>query len=424
MLILSLSFIVSSSILFGDSKSRNLFSSVDFLISNSPYYNYKYVRGFMSFNSDNWSIISEPSVIEKTVGKQLLGTDFSRLGVNGIFTQAYIKFTSMNWSFMLGRKKISIDNGIKNSIIHNFQFPAYDQFRFNLNFKKVSGQFFVGQLGSEKWEQKRIKRFIAGHDLSFSRLNDRLTLIIGEQVIFTGENRSVDLMYLNPLIPYISIHPDGDDLSINNFNNDNFMIYIVSIYKHNKNISFYGEIIIDDFQYREDPVQNMLGWKLGLKGELLFIDSILKWLIDYTKIDSWTYIHSDRGQFTTWQNRGHSIGYPFGGDLQSLRFQANSWIKQDILKISIEYIWMEKGSNSIQTKSANFNTLFDLYPTPPVKVFHMFESSLTYNIKFASLKTGYTNIPFPYEIANGLIEKLKLGFFFNLDIKHEFDIAI
>ena len=110
--------------------------------------------------------------------------------------------------------------------------------------------------------------------------------------------------------------------------------------------------------------------------------------------------------------------------MQSLRFQANSWIKQDILKISIEYIWMEKGSNSIQTKSANFNTLFDLYPTPPVKVFHMFESSLTYNIKFASLKTGYTNIPFPYEIANGLIEKLKLGFFFNLDIKHEFDIAI
>ena len=102
--------------------------------------------------------------------------------------------------------------------------------------------------------------------------------------------------------------------------------------------------------------------------------------------------------------------------------QTDSWLKEDKLWINVEYTWLEKGSNTLQTKSANFNTLSDLFPYPPVKVFHLFESSITYHAKYASLQTGYTNIPFPYEIANGLIEELKGGLFFNLRLKLGFDI--
>ena len=88
----------------------------------------------------------------------------------------------------------------------------------------------------------------------------------------------------------------------------------------------------------------------------------------------------------------------------------------------MEYTWLEKGSNKIHTKSANSGTLYDPFPYPPVKVFHMFESSITYHTKYALLQTGYTNIPFPYEIANGLIDELKGGMFFNLQLKLGFDI--
>ena len=90
----------------------------------------------------------------------------------------------------------------------------------------------------------------------------------------------------------------------------------------------------------------------------------------------------------------------------------------------MEYIWLEKGSNNIQTQSANSGTLSDPFPYPPVKIFHMFESSITYYTKYASLQTGYTNIPFPYEIANGFIEELKGGLFFNLQLKLGFDINL
>jgi hypothetical protein len=200
------------------------------------------------------------------------------------------------------------------------------------------------------------------------------------------------------------------------------MIFFTAHYKLSQIMNFTCELIVDDFQYRDDPVQGMLGWKLGADGTLPIANYIINWESEYTEIDSWTYIHSGRGQFTTWQNRGHAIGYPYGGDLRSYRFQADTWLNKDKFWLNMEYTWLEKGNNNIQTQSANSGTLSDPFPYPPVKVFHMFESSVTYHSKYALLQTGYTNIPFSYDIANGLIDEVKGGLFFNLQLKLEFDI--
>ena len=180
-----------------DNRIQNFSSSVNILYSNLPYYSYKKFNGFISFNNSNWTINSEPTIIEESVGRQILGTDFSRLGLHGRFKQAYIQYRALNWSILLGRGKIPFDKKNTNSIIHNTQFPTYDQFRFSLQFYKFSGQFFAGQLGSEKWGQKRIKRFISGHSLTTSAINNKLELTIGELVIYTGENRSIELFYLD-----------------------------------------------------------------------------------------------------------------------------------------------------------------------------------------------------------------------------------
>ena len=92
-----------------DDPIQNFSSSVNILYSNFPYYNYKNISGFISFNNSNWTIILEPTVVEESVGRQILGTDFSRLGMNGRFTQAYIQYNGNNWSILLGRKKTSFD---------------------------------------------------------------------------------------------------------------------------------------------------------------------------------------------------------------------------------------------------------------------------------------------------------------------------
>jgi len=281
---------------------------------------------------------------------------------------------------------------------------------------------FAGQLSANVEHNDRITRLISSHKLKMKLFSQKLLLGFGEQIIYTGKSRNIELFYNNPFVPYMFGQIDHEDLSVVGINNDNYMLFFYGELDLMKNISAYWELIVDDYQYNPDPVQDMLGWKIGVTGMLSIANYSLNWESDYTQIDSWTYLHS--GQFTTWQNRGHAICYPYGGDLRSFRLQADSWLNKDKIWFHIKYTWLEKGSNTIQTQSANLNTLSDPFPYPPVKIFHMFESSITYYTKFASFQTGYTSIPFSYEIANGLIDELKGGLFFTLQLKLEVDINL
>ena len=45
------------------------------------------------------------------------------------------------------------------------------------------------------------------------------------------------------------------------------MIFVSGRYLPKNNYSFYWEFILDDYQYNDTNVQNMLGWKLSFVGE-------------------------------------------------------------------------------------------------------------------------------------------------------------
>jgi hypothetical protein len=117
------------------------------------------------------------------------------------------------------------------------------------------------------------------------------------------------------------------------------------------------------------------------------------------------------------------LGYKYGPDLNSFHVQADIQINKS-LSVNMEANWLEKGANNINSEWGNNNTLDDPFPSKPVKVFHLFEVSVLYNTKYFSLKTGYTNKPFPYEIANGLIDELKGGFFLSAALHYQMDINL
>ena len=85
---------------------------------------------------------------------------------------------------------------------------------------------------------------------------------------------------------------------------------------------------------------------------------------------------------------------------------------------------LEKGANNITTPWNNVGALDDPFPSEPVKVFNLFEASILYKTKYVSVQTGYTNKPFPYEIANGLIDKLQGGAFISLGLHLNIDKKI
>ena len=73
-----------------------------------------------------------------------------------------------------------------------------------------------------------------------------------------------------------------------NVNNDKYLLFFYGELDLIKNISAYWELIVDDYQYNPDPVQDMLGWKIGLTSKLSIVNYRLNWESDYSQIDSGT----------------------------------------------------------------------------------------------------------------------------------------
>jgi len=361
-------------------------------------------------------------IVSKNVGESMLGTQFSRIGLQGRFTHSFVQYQKDNLMLYLGRSPLIWGQSDTYSIIQSGSLATYDRFHFKVSIGNLSGEIFTGQLGSEKIDNVRITRRIGGHRLNGKFLQNKLEVQIGEQIIYTGVNRNIELFYLNPAVPYVFAAYDGDDLNTNDYNNDNGMIFVNSRFHFRNNKSLYFEFILDDFQVDNNQTQDMLGYKFGINGKTKFSTNTIDWVVEYTEIDSWTYIH--HGQFTTWQNRGHTIGYPYGPDLRSFYIHANTWLKKEKIKFNIEYTLLEKGANNINSEWGNNDTLDDPFPSKPVKTFHLLEASILYKTKYATLQTGYTNKPFPYEIANGLIDELKGGFFLSAGLHYQMDINL
>ena len=394
----------------------------------NPYYVYNTYKGNFQLIDDGWYIDINPFVTNENVGKQLLGTNFSRLGLKGRFNKAYISYKNNNgFELFCGRFPIILGYNDGYSIIQSGSSPNYDKIKLRLNLGILDGTFVIGQLGSERFNNKRIRRLLGIHKFSFNFFDDKFVFEIGEQIIYTGENRSVELFYLNPFIPYIFATYEYDDLTVRetdgkDYNNDNVMIFLYGHYYVKKTFSLFFEFLLDDYQIHNYPLQDMLGWRIGINSSLKIADYNINWRSNLTEIDSWTYIH--HGQFTTWQDRGHPIGYPLGNDLRSLTFKVESRKRNDNISLRLEFSRLEKGHRNINEQWANIDNISDSFPSTPVKVFNLFESSIIYNLEYAVFEVGYTNIPFSYEIANGLIDELKNGLFFNLQLNLGFDFIL
>lgn len=393
---------------------------ISLINKTDPYYSYKMLNGNIKIEHDHWTFFAQPMLVSSDVGKQLMGTTFKRFGMHGRFTHSWLQYQNENFQFFLGRAPLEWGQGGKYSIIQSGSLATCDRVELQVKMNNLTGEVFTGQLGYEKTNDSRITRYIAGHRMIGRFWNDRLELQAGEQIIYTGENRSIELFYLNPAVPYVFAAFDGDDLNYG-ANNDNGMIFLNGRYKYSPQISLYFEFIMDDYQIDANPVQDMLGFKLGFDGQSKIANYAVNWSADFTSVDSWTYIHY--GQFTNWQNRGHALGYPYGPDLRSIRLQSDAVILKKFT-LDLEWIRMEKGNNSINSVWENSNTLDDPFPSKPVKIFNLFEMSVLYRTKYATLQSGYTNKPFPYEIANGWIDELKSGLFFSITLQYQRDIKL
>jgi hypothetical protein len=367
---------------------------------------------WLSGKMNNITVMAEPVFVSDPFGQSILGTDYVRMNVSGRITNAFIRYYGENIAIQLGRSPLVWGQSWSHSIIHSSLAPTYDHISVRYNLASIQLEVMSGQFSAEESaEGETVRRLTAGHRFTWIPAHGRWLLGFGEKIVYTGVNRSLEMMYLNPFVPFTFAALEGEEPPDNS---DNTFIFMYGRFVVNPSLSVYAEFLVDDFQVDPDPVQHMLAYKIGLDGAQDFLNMPMTWEAEATRIESWTYIH--HGQFSTWQNREHATGYLYGPDLWSVRLQADAWIRPKVLA-NFEFTWLEKGANTLSTPWANADNVGDPFPIPPVVRHMLLNVSVGWWGKHTILEAGWSNLPFANEIAyNGMDKPQEGSFYVNLQL--------
>lgn len=360
-----------------------------------------------SIQEKNWSLLVEPVVVNDPNGQNVLGSSFTRFRMSGRLRNAFLRYTGQMFKVQMGRFPLFLGQNTSNSIVHTTIGPTYDLVMAKINIADFQFEFFSGQLGADTANVKvRIKRLTAGHRMIWIPKSKKIMISLGEQVIYTGQQRSVEFMYLNPFIPYFFSALEGDEL-YDPDDSDNSIIYFTARYNVKASLSIYTELVIDDFQVDKSNLQNQIGLRFGADGAIMLRKSPVTWEADITKIDTWANIH--HGQSTSWVNRGHALGYLYGSDLWSAHLQTNARLSNQ-MHFHLDFTWLSKGNNTLQSVYDNWHeTKKSSFPSKPILDHKILSVSIGWWSRMGNIELGYSSIPYSNWIAYEGIEKTVEG---------------
>lgn len=281
--------------------------------------------GFYTFLSDNQSIL--PSYVQDQVAQNPVvphegfWKTFKTNGVDFFQARAYIDFNvSKHVYIQFGHDRTFIGNGYRSLIFSDYAPPALF-LRTNVKVWKINYLFQLNRVaadtkrnvGSDKYPEK----FMAFHHASIN-IGKKFNLGLFESVVFSPENsingESFEWSYLNPVIFYRAIEQQFGS-------SDNAIVGLDFKWNAAKRISFYGQLVLDEFLLKEVKAGN--GWwanKVGLQGGVKYIDvlgiSNLDLQIEANVVRPYTYSHYT--QYGNYSNYRQSFAHPLGANFTEL----------------------------------------------------------------------------------------------------------
>ena len=351
-----------------------------------------------------WSLYTEPWVVNENRGSDLLGAEFTRLGLKGRYLQSFLKYNGETFTFKLGRFRQRWGQSFSNSLVFSLHALPFDQASLEFKLGKWIFDMFGGSFSSELiGDSVKINRHAAGHRIRRSFFDERLLLEAGEVIVYTGKNRNMDIQYLSPFsLYYIDMFDPSNYLSNDTTvgNNENALMFFSARWNQAKNLSFYGEFILDDYQLHDTGVQNKIGLIIGVDGGTTLKNIPITYEAEFFRLNSWTYLN--RGQLTNFENLGHTAGHPFGPDSHGFRLQLDGWLYTNLLA-TVDLAYFEKGVNTLTSQLSGSegtqNTVNDSFPRPPVNYYNLARLSLSWWSRYGRIEVGWSNIPFSNQIA-------------------------
>jgi len=196
---------------------------------------------------------------------------------------AYLTFGIKGIRIEWGRQNIKWGRSADSPLFLSGNAPSFDMLKISAPVsRKALFTYIHGELRSDyshKW--------IAAHRLEILPLNG-ISVAVNEAVVYG--NRSAEIAYLNPIIPYLTAeHTLGD--------RDNLCMGVDFEITRFKSVRLYGEFFIDDLFSPFDLFDNYWGNKLAFQAGVSVIDPLnladSEITMEYTKIDPFVYTHHD-----------------------------------------------------------------------------------------------------------------------------------
>jgi len=350
------------------------------------------VIGFwFSTKQGAWSLLIEPVLVNKNHGEEFLGEKYDRAGLTARYENALLRYNKGNNILSIGRAPVRLGQSFNSSIILSGESPPFDHASALIDFNLFKIFLFTGQLHSGLNDFGRFKRYIAGKRLIFKSESGRTMFSTGDLIMYTGINRSIELHYLNPFIPYFfaDLEKEIERYPPGGVDNDNTMIFFDGRHVLSTKQSLYFELLVDDFQIdinNRDSVVDALGVKLGMDGNISVGTTTLGYEAEYTRISGYTYI--TRGWFTNWEDRDIPLGYKYGPDCQSFFLMVDYWHNDSfLLSLSSEYV--QKGGLSFNSTYDPYDKVGNPFPTRPVEYSFYLKPSVLWHAKYGIIEVGF-----------------------------------
>ena len=309
----------SSELIFHNGRGLELYGALDnkiyfytsFMENQSNFFNYQepFIDEFQTVRG-----IGNFKTYQSSVFESISGYDYGR--ATAYFGVNISKHTKLE----LGHDRHFIGNGMR-SLLLGDEGPNYFYLKFNARFWKFDYQTLFAELTSISAKSTPNdnllpKKFMATHYLSY-KPNPKFELGFFESIVFARENQ-FELQYLNPVIFYRTVEFQLDSP-------DNVLLGLNLKYNPIKQVSLYGQILLDEF--RADEIFSSRQWwgnKYGLQFGIKYYNvlgiSNLDVQLEYNRVRPYTYSHREPTEEfpdVTVSNYSHSfqpLAHPLGAN--------------------------------------------------------------------------------------------------------------
>ena len=315
---------------FGNIKHHNMDIYGSGLMSNFHFQQNNFIIINRMFMSDTWENAA------KGGGKEVKN-------IYGYTHEGNIQYTN-TWgqvinTWKMGRSFVKHGYGKTSQLLISKDSRPFDLFSWDIQYNGLSGNMTGIQL--ENINDK--KRFLSLHTIEW-KMNEKLTLSFSESSIYSGENRSIEWQFFNPVIFWV---PERENPSTGQANG---FLYGGLNYIHSPSLSFWGELLIDDYQINHevkgDLEPNEIGFLGGVEKTGWPFNASDLW-IEYTRIKNRTYQTPDISE--TYTHRGFPIGHYLGNDFDIIQLYYSQTNLDGKLKPYISLAYLRDGANGLDT---------------------------------------------------------------------------